>query len=96
MTTGSRIEVSSALAAWTMANTIFPGDFQKDTMSSERAGYPVYRSTVEYYNYICDLSNRLEINLKDGKDNKTAICPDCGTKEAVAAYVQSMMANRGK
>ena len=30
------------------------------------------------------------------KDNKTAICPDCGTKEAVAAYVQSMMANRGK
>lgn len=66
MTTGSRIEVSSALAAWTMANAIFPGDFQKDTMSSERAGYPVYRSTVEYYDYICDLSNRLEINLKDG------------------------------
>ena len=30
------------------------------------------------------------------KDNITAICPDCGTKEAVAAYVQSMMANRGK
>ena len=30
------------------------------------------------------------------KDNKTVICPDCGTKEAVAAYVQSMMANRGK
>lgn len=30
------------------------------------------------------------------RDNRTAICPDCGTREAVAAYVQSMMANRGK
>ena len=51
----NRIEVKNAQDAWDMANRIFPGDYSKDEESSERAGYPIYRSSVEYYNYICDL-----------------------------------------
>ena len=65
----NRIEVKTVQEAWDMANKIFPTDYNKDEESSERAGYPIYRSSVEYYDYICDLNDRLEINLKNG--NKT-------------------------
>ena len=63
-----RIEVNSKCEAWNMVNAIFPTDYQKDELSSERAGYPVYRSTAEghYYDYICDLGDRLEVNLSGG------------------------------
>lgn len=55
-------------AAWKKADSIFPTDYEKDGLSSDRAGYAVYRSTVpeRYYCYICDLGDRLEINLDDG------------------------------
>lgn len=54
--------------AWEAANKLFPTDYQKDEESSQRAGYPIYRSTVadHYHFYICDLNDRLEVNL-DGK-----------------------------
>lgn len=63
-----RIEVNSKREAWNMVNAIFPTDYQKDEFSSERAGYPVYRSTAEghFYDYICDLNDRLEVNLSSG------------------------------
>lgn len=60
------IEVTSKEAAWEEVNKIFPADYAEDTSSSERAGYPVYRSSIEYYDYICDLGDRLEVNLKNG------------------------------
>ena len=50
-------------------NAIFPGDYEIDTAVSKTAGYDVYRSTDRenhYYNYICDLGNRFEINLESG------------------------------
>lgn len=55
--------------AWNIVNEIFPTDYEKDMESSERAGYPIYRSTADdhYYDYICDLNCRLEINLSSGK-----------------------------
>lgn len=55
--------------AWNMANKIFPTDYEKDEASSQRAGYPIYRSTAEghHYDYICDLNDRLEVNLSTGK-----------------------------
>lgn len=61
-----RIEVTSKQEAWEIVNQIFPSDYSEDTGSSERAGYPVYRSSVEFYDYICDLGDRLEVNLKNG------------------------------
>lgn len=64
-----RFEAKSRQEAWDIVNNIFPADYTEDVASKERAGYPIYRSNVEYYDYICDLGNRLEINLKNG--NKT-------------------------
>ncbi len=61
-----RIEATSKKEAWEIVNQIFPSDYTEDSKSSERAGYPVYRSSVEFYDYICDLGDRLEINLKNG------------------------------
>lgn len=59
--------VNSVSAAWAKVNEIFPTDYNKDEGSSARAGYPVFRSSVEYYNYICDLGDRLEVNLENGE-----------------------------
>lgn len=59
--------VNSISAAWAKVNEVFPTDYNKDENSSARAGYPVFRSSVEYYNYICDLGDRLEVNLENGE-----------------------------
>ena len=67
--TKTRIEVNSLEEAWRMVDQIFPTDYIKDEVSSKGAGYPVYRSTAKghFYDYICDLNDRLEINLSNGK-----------------------------
>lgn len=57
------IKVRTEDEAWDKVNEIFPTDYDKDEAASLRAGYPIYRSRVEYYNYICDLGARLEVNL---------------------------------
>lgn len=69
--------------AWAMADEIFPTDYIKDDQRSERAGYPVYYSTLEGCTaYICDLGDRLEVNLPDGHtvniwiDETVEITPD--------------------
>ena len=64
-----RIEVNSKKEAWKIVNAIFPTDYQKDEISSNGAGYPVYRSTAEghFYDYICAMDERLEVNLSNGK-----------------------------
>lgn len=63
----ARIEAKSKQEAWEIVNELFPTDYALDEQSSERAGYPTYRSSVEFYDYICDLGNRLEINLSTNK-----------------------------
>lgn len=60
--------VNSIEEAWKTVNEIFPTDYEQDEQSTKNAGYPVYRSTSQtlpnaWYNYICDLGTRLEINL---------------------------------
>jgi hypothetical protein len=56
--------VYSEKAAWKAADEIFPTDYIYDSVKSKRAGYPVYVSTLEgCYDYICDLGNRLEVNI---------------------------------
>lgn len=64
-----RIEVHTQAEAWQKVNEIFPTDYELDQFATKGAGYPVYRSTDEghYYDYICDLNDRLEINLGNGK-----------------------------
>lgn len=59
----------SAEEAWNRVNEIFPTDYAKDEDSSQRAGYPIFRSTVDghFYDYICDLNDRLEVNLSTGE-----------------------------
>lgn len=62
------IKVKTVQEAWNEANRLMPNDYEHDTESSNKAGYPVYRSNVEHYDYICDLGERLEVNLfKGGK-----------------------------
>lgn len=69
------ITVHTREQAWEEVNKIFPGDYELDAQSSERAGYPTYRSKVEFYDYICDLNTRLEVNLKDGRTINVHIEP---------------------
>lgn len=62
------IHVSTIGEAWNLANQLFPTDYEKDEECSKNAGYPIFRSTSKtlpnaFYNYICDLNSRLEINL---------------------------------
>lgn len=60
------IHVSSVSAAWAEASRLIPTDYNQDAQSSARAGYPVFRGTLDPMNYICDLGDRLEVNLADG------------------------------
>lgn len=60
------IEVRTKQQAWEVANRMFPTDYMQDTMSSKRAGYPIYRSTADDVNaWISDLNVRLEVNIQD-------------------------------
>lgn len=61
------MRVNTRQQAWDEANRIIPNDYEQDMESSKNAGYPIYRSNVEHYDYICDLGDRLEVNLKNGK-----------------------------
>ena len=59
--------VKSRNEAWNEANKLMPCDYELDSASSEKAGYNIFRGNTEYYAYICDLGNRLEVNLPNGK-----------------------------
>lgn len=53
--------------AWTWVHEMFPDtQWYLDHESSERAGYNTYRDINEFYNYICILNDRVEVNLKEG------------------------------
>ena len=56
----------SEFDAWKWVHEMFPGtQWYLDHESSERAGYKTYRDTEEFYNYVCELGDRLEVNLKE-------------------------------
>lgn len=62
------IAVRSIKEAWQKADAIFPTDYIKDEIKSERAGYGIYVSTADGVNaWISDLGDRLEVNLDNGK-----------------------------
>ena len=50
--------------AWREADKLFPTDYMKDEVKSERAGYPIYVSTADGNDsWISDLGTRLEVNV---------------------------------
>ena len=66
--------VTSKEQAWEEVNKLFPTDYEKDYASSERAGYDIYRHpTLNYYNRICDLGDRLEVLIGEYGETVTNI-----------------------
>ena len=62
-----RKEFESELDAWNWVHETYKGkQWYYDDIASEKCGYKIYRDTEEYYNYICCLGDRLEVNLKEG------------------------------
>lgn len=60
----------SEFDAWNWIHEMFPDKrWYLDHESSERAGYKTYRDTEEFYNYVYELGDRLEVNLKE--NNRT-------------------------
>lgn len=52
--------------AWDAVIEITKSGMTLDKDSTERAGYKVYRNEEEYYEYVCDLGDILELNRADG------------------------------
>lgn len=52
--------------AWDAVMEITKSGMRLDKDSTERAGYKIYRNEEEYYEYVCDLGDRLELNRADG------------------------------
>ena len=71
--------------AWAEADRIIPNDYVQDNEASARAGYPIYRSTVNYHDYICDLGNRLEVNV-NGQSVNIWICNEENNEEIISEY----------
>lgn len=60
-------EFKNEFEAWEWIKNNYPNtNWKYDKESSERAGYRTYRDTEEFYNYVCMLGDRLELNLKEG------------------------------
>ncbi len=68
--------VKTEYQAWEAVTALFPDEYKKDEESSAKAGYSVYRSTVNYYNYFCMLGDRIEVNFSNGKTVNVWIKPD--------------------
>lgn len=52
--------------AWRIVDEIFPTDYELDPIRTSGAGYNIYSSTASEgfsYFYICDLNDRLEVNM---------------------------------
>ena len=59
--------VKTSFEAWEAVTALFPTEYKKDEEASKRAGYPIYRSTVNHYDYFCMLGDRIEVNFSNGK-----------------------------
>lgn len=72
------MKVKTIEEAWALALNIFPYEYEQDIESSEKAGYPVYRSINDNHkmNYISALCDRLEVNLETGESINIWIISD--------------------
>lgn len=79
------ITAASTRQAWEIAGEILGTDYTEDAASTARAGYPIHRSTAEgNRGYICDLGDRLEVNLQDGSSRNIWISREALADEATA------------
>lgn len=62
------ITVTTKAEAWDIAMALLGGkmSYILDQKSSERAGYNIFRNDESYYSYICDLGDRLKVNMENG------------------------------
>lgn len=80
------ITAASTRQAWEIAGEILGTDYTEDTASTARAGYSIHRSTAEgNRGYICDLGDRLEVNLQDGSSRNIWISREALAEEAATA-----------
>lgn len=80
------ITAASTRQAWEIAGEILGTDYTEDAASTARAGYPIHRSTAEgNRGYICDLGDRLEVNLQDGSSRNIWISREALADEAATA-----------
>lgn len=68
--------VKTEFQAWEAVAALFPTEYKKDEEASKRAGYPVYRSIENHYDYFCMLGDRIEVNFSNGKTVNVWIKPD--------------------
>ena len=68
--------VKTEYQAWEAVTAFFPAEYKKDEESSAKAGYPVYRSIKNHYDYFCMLGDRIEVNFSNGKTVNVWIKPD--------------------
>lgn len=62
------MKVKNIQQAWIEIDKMLDKDnLMIDYEATKRAGYDIYRDYNEYYNYVCILGDRLEVNLVDGK-----------------------------
>lgn len=79
--------VKNISEAWQKANEIFPTDYEKDEAASNTAGYNIYRSRLNYYDYICDYI--LTIGLNDRVTEKQEI-----SNEAAKRMISEILINK--
>lgn len=69
------MEVTTKAAAWRAVNDIFPGPYGLDAARTNGAGYDIFSADPDPRVYVCDLGDRLEVNLADGRSVNVWIRP---------------------
>lgn len=61
------MKVKNYQQAWEIVFKIMPGNYEKNSCASARAGYDIYISDDDAGNWVSDLGDRLEVNFNDGR-----------------------------
>lgn len=75
--------------AWKLVDSIFPTDYDYNSVLSADAGYSIYTPTVENINaWISDLGNRLEVNMPDGETTNVWIDSEITTEPSTMTVLE--------
>lgn len=87
------MKVNSREEAWKLVNRLFPTDYEKDEVSSQNAGYSIYKSTADNNDsWISDLGTSLEMNAvnESGTIDTMRIWIEEKEVKTMAATIRSM------